>query len=166
MREIRDRLEAELKALEHEFRVELPREIRTAVAMGDLRENAEYQAALERQRFVRARIGQLRTRLAELGSLSLDRVPRDRVGLGSEVKLLNLDTDEELTYRLVFPELADSDKGLISSASPIGRSLIGRRVGETLKIEVPTGTRRFELLALRTAHEQGAGGDASGDGGG
>lgn len=154
MREIRAKLEEELKALERELTVDLPREIKTAVAMGDLRENAEYHAALERQRFVRARIGQLRGRLSELGTMNLEKIPRDRVGLGSSMTLLDLDTDLELTYELVIPELANLDKGLVSIASPIGRGLMGKREGETVSIEVPSGTKQYEILTVRTIHEK------------
>jgi transcription elongation factor GreA len=153
MREIRDKLTAELRDLEREFRVELPKEIRTAVAMGDLRENAEYKAALERQAFVRARIGQLRKRLADIGTLNPSQIPHGKVGLGSRVKLLDLDTDDEVTYRLVFPEIADLERGLLSSASPIGRSLIGREEGDEISVEIPTGIKRFEILELQTAHD-------------
>lgn len=155
MREILERLTAELKGLEYEFRVELPREISTAVAMGDLRENAEYHAALERQAFVRARIGQLRERLAALSSMSLDQIPRDRAGLGSTVRVLDLDSDEEITYELVVPELSDLAKSLISIASPIGRGFAGRKVGDEVTVEVPAGRRRFELLELITLHAKG-----------
>jgi transcription elongation factor GreA len=154
MREIIDKLEAELKPLERELRVELPREIKTAVAMGDLRENAEYKAALERQAFVKARIGQLRERLSALGSIKIDQVPRDRVGLGATVKLLDLDTDKELTYRLVFPEIADLEKGLLSVASPIGRALMGKQAGDCATVEIPSGTREFEILELKTVHDE------------
>jgi len=157
MREIRDKLEAELRGLEHEFRVELPREIKTAVAMGDLRENAEYHAALERQRYVKARIAQLRQRLGELGSMNLDRVPRDRVAIGSTVVLLDLDTDAEVTYELVIPELADIDKGLVSVASPIGRGLMGRGEGDEVTIQVPSGSRRYEVVELKTLHDKRGG---------
>jgi transcription elongation factor GreA len=153
MRDIIAKLEAELRPLERELRVELPREIKSAVAMGDLRENAEYKAALERQAFVKARIGQLRQRLAAVGSISLEQVPSDRVGIGSTVTLLDLDTDEELTYRLVFPEIADLDNGLLSIASPIARCLMGKKAGDTAKVEIPSGTRRFEVLELKTAHD-------------
>jgi len=154
MREIKDRMTAELKALEHEFRVELPKEIGTAVAMGDLRENAEYKAALERQSLVKARIGQLRERLATLNSMNVDQIPRDRVGFGSSVTVLDLDSDLEITYELVVPEVADSTKGLISVASPIGRSLVGSRAGDEVVIEVPSGRRRYEVLELRTIHDK------------
>jgi transcription elongation factor GreA len=154
MREIKERLASELKLLEHEFRVELPREIGTARAMGDLRENAEYHAALERQSYVRARIGQLRAQLASLNTVRIDQVPRDRVGLGSTVTLLDLDSDEELTYELVVPELADLARGLISVASPIGKSLLGRLVSDAVTIQIPSGSRRFEILALRTIHHK------------
>ena len=155
MREVRELLEGELHKLEHEYRVELPREIRTAVAMGDLRENAEYHAALERQTYVRARITQLRQRLSELNAINLAAVPRDRAGIGSKVTLLNLDTDEELTYELVFPEVADLEAGLISIASPIGQGLVGRVPGDEVHVKIPTGERRFEILALRTLHDNG-----------
>jgi transcription elongation factor GreA len=152
MREIKERLTSELKLLEHEFRVELPREIKTAVSMGDLRENAEYHAALERQTYVRARIGQLRERLASLNSLNLGQVPRDRVGLGSRVTLRDSDRDKEVCYELVFPEIADLERGLISVASPIGRSLLGKRPGDEVQIETPAGAKRFEILDLETVH--------------
>lgn len=155
MREIRLKLESELKKLEHEFRVELPKEISTAVAMGDLRENAEYKAALERQTYVRARIGQLRKRLGELSAINLSAIPRDRVGIGSRVKLLDLDTDEEVTYELVFPEVSDLETGLISVASPVGQGLLNREEGDEISIRIPSGTKRFELLELRTVHENG-----------
>jgi transcription elongation factor GreA len=152
MQEIKDKLKAELKGLERELRVELPREIRTAVAMGDLSENAEYKAALERQAYVKARIAQLRDRLASLATTSMQQIPTDAVGLGSTVTLLDLDTDEELTYELVFPEVADSDNGMLSIASPIGRSLMGHREGDTVKVKIPSGSRKFEVLELRTLH--------------
>ena len=156
MREIKDRLSAELKSLEHEFRVVLPKEIGTAVAMGDLRENAEYHAALERQRFVKARIGELRERLASLNSINLNQVPKDKVGLGSSVTLDDLDTGDEVSYELVVPEVADLAKGLISIASPIGKSLLGLGEGEEVTIEIPSGRKRFEVVELRTIHDKKA----------
>ena len=154
MREIKERLNAELRALEHEFRVELPKEIKAAVAMGDLRENAEYKAALERQSFVKARIGQLRERLGTLNSINMSQLPRDRAGLGSRLRLLDLDSDQEISYRLVFAELADLKSGLISIASPIGKSLVGTKAGDEVKIRTPSGQRHFEVLDLVTAHDQ------------
>ncbi len=154
MREIRKKLADELKALEREFRIELPREIKTAVAMGDLSENAEYKAALERQQYVRARIGQLRGRLTELGTLKLDRVPKDRVGLGSEVVLLDTDTGAEETFEMVIPEAADAEAGRVSMASPIGRGLLGKRQGDRVAISIPSGVRRFEIVELRTLHDR------------
>jgi transcription elongation factor GreA len=154
MREVIERLTEELKALEHELRIELPKEIRTAVAMGDLRENAEYHAALQRQAFVRARIGQLRERLGELRLINLSQIPKGKVGLGSTVTLLDRDTEQEVTYELVIPEVADLNNGLISVASPIGRSLMGREEGDMVTIEVPSGRKRFELLELRTIHDK------------
>jgi len=159
VREILDILETELKRLEHEFRVELPREIKTAVAMGDLRENAEYHAALERQAYVRARIGQLRERLGALSTINLDQVPRDRAGMGSRLRLLDLDSDEELVWRLVFPEIADLDKGLLSIASPIGKALVGLQEGDEVEVTIPSGTRNFEVLELKTVHDLDEGGE-------
>jgi len=153
MERVKNRLAEELKALEFELRVELPREIKTAVAMGDLRENAEYHAALERQNFVKARVVELRERLAELSLIRSDQIPKDRVGLGSAVTLLDLDTDAEVRYELVVPELTDLSKGLISVASPIGKSLLGLREGDDVTIAIPSGSRRFEVLAFRTIHD-------------
>jgi transcription elongation factor GreA len=156
MQKIKELLTAELKALEREFRVELPKEIKTAVAMGDLRENAEYHAALERQSYVKARIGQLRERLGALNTLNLDRLPHDRAGLGSRVTLLDLDSGTQVKYELVFPEVADLGQGLISIASPIGKSLLNRQEGEEVTIRTPKGKKRFELLALVTIHAKDA----------
>ena len=154
MREIIKMLSGQLSELEHEFRVELPKEIAAAVAMGDLRENAEYHAALERQSFVKARISQLRERLGVLGTMSLDQVPRGCSGLGSTLQLLDLDSDEEIEYTLVIPEVADLSKGLISMASPIGRSLMGRKLGAEIQVKIPSGERNFEILKLVTLHEK------------
>lgn len=153
MEAVRNRLLEELKSLERELRVELPKEIKAALAMGDLRENAEYHAALERQGFVRARIGQLKARLGELGTMNLANVPKDRVSIGSKVTLLDLDRDEEITYELVFPELADHPKGLVSIASPIGKGLVGKTEGEVVTIRIPAGQKRFEVLEFTTLHE-------------
>ena len=154
MEQMMARLASELKALEREFRVDLPLEIKTAVAMGDLRENAEYHAALERQAFVRARIGQLRERLAVLSSMNLDQVPKDRAGLGSSVKLLDLDNDREVDYELVVPEMADPEQGRLSIASPIGKSLVGKQPEDEVTIETPAGRKNFELLELKTIHDK------------
>ena len=152
MERVKGRLSQELKALERELRVELPREIKTAVAMGDLRENAEYHAALERQNFVKARVVALRGRLAELSLIRTDQIPRDRIGLGSSVTLLDLDTDDEVNYELVVPELAELDRGLISVASPIGKSLLGLREGDDVTIAIPSGKKRYEVLGFRSIH--------------
>ncbi|MDB4324836.1 transcription elongation factor GreA [bacterium] len=154
MQEIIDILKGELTKLEYEFRVELPREISTAVAMGDLRENSEYKAALERQAFVRARIGQLRERLSALSSMSLDRIPTDKAALGSTVRLLDQDSDEEITFELVVPEMSNLDKGLISIASPIGKAIMGSKAGDDLTVTTPSGTREFEVLDLKTVHDK------------
>jgi len=153
MRQIIETLQSELKELEFEFRVELPREIATAVAHGDLRENAEYKSALERQAFVRARISDLRERLSALSSMNMSQISKDKAGLGSLVLLLDQDTDDEIRYELVIPEMVDLDKGRISVASPIGRSIVGLEEGDEVTVTIPNGKRNFELLELQTLHD-------------
>jgi transcription elongation factor GreA len=153
MEELKKRLQVEIAALELELRTELPREISRARAHGDLSENAEYHAAKERQRFVEARMGQLQKRLRDLSMVDLSKIPQDRVGLGSEVVVLDIDKDEQVTYRLVTSEDADAAKGLISTTSPIGRGLLGKRVGDAVRIAIPGGAREMEILRLTTIHE-------------
>jgi transcription elongation factor GreA len=147
-------LETELKALERELRVELPKEIKRALAMGDLRENAEYQAALERQSFVRARIGQLKNRLADLSNIRLEDIPTDRIGLGSVARVLDLDEDKEISYEFVVPDAADPASGKISMSSPLGKGLSGHQVGDEVMIQVPSGQRTYEVLSLQTIHQR------------
>lgn len=154
MQKVLDQLSDECRSLERELRIDLPREIKAALAMGDLKENAEYHAALERQAYVKARIGQLRTRLSELGSVNMAMIPRDKVSLGSQVGLLDLDSDKEIRYELVVPELAESRDGLISVASPIGKGLMGRKVGDEVSIRIPSGTKNYEILELSTVHDR------------
>ena len=153
MQKIIDKLTLELQGLERELRIELPREIKAAVAMGDLRENAEYHAALERQTFVKSRIGQLRERLGSLTSMNMSQIPTDAVGLGSKVSLLDLDHDSKVSYELVIPEVADLNLGLISVASPIGRSLLNKQAGDEVSIVTPGGTKNFQILELTTIHD-------------
>ena len=153
MEDLKKKLEEQIAALDYELHVELPREISKARAHGDLSENAEYHAAKERQGHVNARLGQLRQRLRELSMIDISRIPRDRVGLGSNVVVLDLDKDEEITYYLVTSEDADVAKGRISTTSPIGRGLLGKKVGDTVRIQIPDGTRELEILKLTTIHE-------------
>ena len=129
--------------------------------MGDLRENAEYKAALERQSYVRSRIGQLQQRLSELSRLKLDSLPRDRIHLGSLVRVVDLETDEETTYELVIAENADASRGRISIASPIARGLMGREAGDEVRIRTPSGVRNLEIVSVETHHDR-QGGDGSG----
>lgn len=148
------KLQDEITALEYELRNELPKEILKARAHGDLRENAEFHAAKERQRFVDARLSQLRIRVSELAMIDLSKIPADRVGLGSTVVVLDLVKEEEITYKLVTSEDADVTKGLLSTSSPIGRGLLGKRVGDEVKITIPDGVRRLEILSLKTIHDE------------
>lgn len=153
MEDLKKKLQDEIAALEYELRNELPKEILKARAHGDLSENAEYHAAKERQAYVNARLGQLQARLRDFMMIDFSKIPRDRVGLGSEVKVLDLDKDEESTYTLVTSEEADATQGKISTSSPIGKGLLGKRVGDTVKIQIPGGFREMEILSLATIHD-------------
>ena len=146
------RLEGEIKALERELTRELPKEIQRARELGDLRENAEYHAAKERQLLVEARIGMLRTRVAEIALINLDRLPHDRAALGSTVLLRAVDGGT-VSYELVMPEDADATKGWVSTASPIGRAIVGREEGDEIAVKTPNGVREFEIIKLTTIHQ-------------
>jgi transcription elongation factor GreA len=151
---IKKKLHDEIKALEHELAHELPAEIKKAVALGDLSENAEYHMAKQRQDFVNARLGQLKRRMAELSLVNLANIPRDRAGFGSTVVVYDSTKDEEIEYRLVTSEESDVAQGLISTTSPIGRGLVGKRVGDVATIVTPNGKRELELLKLTTVHDE------------
>jgi transcription elongation factor GreA len=156
MEDLKKKLQEEIAALEYELRNELPKEILRARAHGDLSENAEYHAAKERQAYVNARLGQLQARLRDLSMIDVSKIPRDRVGLGSQVVILDLDKDEQQTYNLVTSEEADVANGKISTSSPIGKGLLGKKVGDTVKIQIPDGVRELEILSLRTIHDSAA----------
>ena len=151
---IKKQLLKEIKALEHELAHELPAEIKKAAAMGDLSENAEYHMAKQRQDFVNARLGQLKRRMAELSLVNLSNIPRDKAGFGSTVVVYDATKDEELVYRLVTSEESDVAKGLISTTSPIGRGIVGKRVGDVAVIHTPNGKRELEILKLTTIHDE------------
>lgn len=151
--EMRDKLGKEIEALSYELTVTLPQAIATAVAMGDLRENSEYKAALERQQLVQARLGQLHQRLNQLTQLAGTEAPLDRVGLGSRVTVTDLATGDQDTYVLVLPEMMDIDAGHISLASPLGRALRDGRVGDEVELRLPTGRRGLRIVELVTVHE-------------
>lgn len=153
MEDVKKRLQDEVAALEYELRNELPKEILKARAHGDLSENAEYHAAKDRQGFVNARLNQLKQRLAEVSMIDFSRIPRDRVGLGSRVVVLDMKKDEEVTYNLVTSEETDAAHGRISTSSPIGRALLGKEVGDTVRVQIPGGVKEFEILKLTTMHD-------------
>lgn len=152
--DIKRRLQEEIQTLETELRIELPKEILRAREHGDLRENAEYKAAKERQSFLDARIAQLHRRLAALNMVKLDRIPRDKVGLGSTVSVRQEDSGEEKVYEIVVPEDSDPTIGRISPSSPIGKCLLGAEEGDTVEVRVPAGTREYEITKLVTIHDQ------------
>jgi transcription elongation factor GreA len=156
---IKKQLLEEIKILEHELSHELPAEIKKAVSMGDLSENAEYHMARQRQDFVNARLGQLKRRMAELSLVNLANIPRDKAGFGSTIVVYDSTKDEEIVYRLVTSEESDVSKGLISTTSPIGRGLVGKRVGDTAMIVTPNGKRQLEVLKLTTIHDEAGEGD-------
>lgn len=153
MEDVKKKLQDEITALERELRAELPKEISRARALGDLSENAEYHAAKERQSFVDARLSQLKTRLRDLSMVDMTKIPRDRVGLGSQVVVLDVHKDEEITYNLVTSEEADAATGRISTSSPIGKGLLGKQVGDTVRIQIPGGVREMEVVSLTTIHD-------------
>ncbi len=154
MEDLKKKLQDEISALEFELRNELPKEILKARAHGDLRENAEFHAAKERQRYVDARLAQLHARLSELSMLDVSRIPRDKAGLGSEVLVLDVAKNQEIKYKLVLSEESDVAKGLISTSSPIGKALLGRVVGDEVSVPAPGGAKLLEILELTTIHDQ------------
>jgi transcription elongation factor GreA len=150
---IKKKLLEEIATLERELTVDLPQEIKKAVAMGDLSENAEYHMAKQRQEFVNARLGQLKKRMGELSLVNMANIPKDKVAFGSTIDVYDNQKDEKLTYKLVTSEESDVSKGLISTTSPIGRSLMGKKVGDTATVVTPNGNRELEILKLVTIHE-------------
>lgn len=152
--EIREKLDDEMGRLDHELTRVLPERIRIAVELGDLRENAEYKAALERQQFVQARMSHLSQRQSELSQIDVDNLPSDRVGFGSKVSVEDLDMKEVWNFTIVAGDFLDLDAGQISLASPIGRGLLGARLDEEVAVSLPIGERRYKILKLRTLPEQ------------
>ena len=151
---IKKQLQAEIQVLEHELAHELPAEIKKAASLGDLSENAEYHMAKQRQVFVNARLGQLKKRMAELSLVNLANIPRDRAAFGSTIVIYDTSKDEEIIYRLVTSEESDVTKGLISTTSPIGRSLVGKKVGDVATVVTPNGKRELEILKITTIHDE------------
>lgn len=152
--QIKQQLTQEVEQLNHELNVVLPDALKKALQQGDLRENGDYHAALERQQFVHARLSHLRSRLAKLSQIDLSKVPRDKIGLGSRVDVQDAETKDRETYELVIPDAMDMDAGHVSVASPLGRGLLDHRAGETVTIRLPAGTRKLKVLKVVTLHQQ------------
>ena len=150
---IKKKLKDELEILEHELSHDIPKELKKAVAMGDLSENAEYHMAKQRQEYLKARIRQLGKRLADLSMINMNNIPRDRVGLGSTVTVFDSTKDEEMVYSLVTSEESDVAAGKISTTSPIGRCLLNKKVGDTAQVVSPNGNRELKILKLSTIHD-------------
>jgi transcription elongation factor GreA len=153
MQDIMKSLQEQIKALEYELTTELPAEIKKAVAMGDLSENAEYHMAKQRQEFVKARVRQLGKRLADLSMVNMNNIPKDKVGLGSTVKVYDNTKNEEIEYNIVTSEESDVATGKISTTSPIGRALLNKKVGDSAMVVTPNGNRELEILSLTTIHD-------------
>ncbi len=151
---IKKKLQDEITTLEYEMNVDLPKELMKARAHGDLKENAEFKYAKERQGYVSARLGQLKKRLGDIGMLNLSNIPADRTGYGSRVWVLDVKKSVEIEYKLVSTEEADVAQGLISTTSPIGKALLGRNVGDEVKVQTPAGIKEFEVVRLKTIHEE------------
>lgn len=152
--DIKRKLEEEIRVIQHELTKELPKELKKAIALGDLSENAEYQSAKQRQEILNAKLAQLRKRLADVAMINFDRIPRDRASYGSIVVLYDLQKNAEITYKLVSSEESNIRKGLISTTSPIGRGLLNKREGDMAKVHTPGGLKEFEILSLTTIHDQ------------
>ena len=152
--ELKQKLGEEVERLQHELNVVLPNEIRKAVELGDLRENSEYKSALERQQFVQARLGQLRQRLSKLSQIDPSQISTDKVGLGSRVVVEDEATGQRETYNLVFGDAPEFEEGNVSMASPIGKSLVGKGVGDTTVLKLPASLRRLKIVELLTIHDQ------------
>jgi transcription elongation factor GreA len=153
--QIKKKLQDEMNTLEHELNHELPKELKKAVALGDLSENAEYHMAKQRQEFVKARLRQLGRRLADLSLINMNNIPKDKIGLGSTVRVYDNDKNEEVKFQLVTSEESDVAAGKISTTSPIGRALLNKKVGDTAVIITPNGKREMEVLSLTTIHDEG-----------
>jgi transcription elongation factor GreA len=151
--QLKAQLGAEAERLQHELNVTLPAEIRKAVEHGDLRENSEYKAALERQQFVQARLGQLRQRLSKLSSIDVSQIPNDKVGLGSEVTVEDESTGSQEKYNLVFGDSVEFEEGHVSMSSPIGLALVGKGVGDSTILKLPSMVRRLKIVSLKTIHQ-------------
>jgi transcription elongation factor GreA len=151
---IRQKLQQEIDAFEHELNVDLPKEIAVARAHGDLSENAEYKYAKERQGFVNAKLGDLKRRMGDLGMLNLSNIPKDRSGYGSRLVVMDLQRNVKIEYKLVSSEESDVEKGLISTTSPIGRALLNRKVGDEVQVATPAGQKEFEIVRLVTIHDE------------
>jgi len=150
---LKQKLGEEVEKLQYELNVILPNEIRKAVELGDLRENSEYKAALERQQFVQARLGQLRQRLSKLSSIDPTQIPRDKAGLGSKVVVEDQKTKQRETYYLVFGDALEFQEGHVTMASPIGRALLGQGVGDVAFLRLPSMVRQLKVVELKTLHD-------------
>ncbi|PYV59049.1 MAG: transcription elongation factor GreA [Acidobacteria bacterium] len=154
--QIKKKLQDEINTLEHELSHELPKELKKAVALGDLSENAEYHMAKQRQEFVKARLRQLGRRLADLSLINMNNIPKDKVGLGSTVRVYDNTKNEEVEYKLVTSEESDVAAGRISTTSPIGKALLNKKVGDSAIVVTPNGNREMDILTLTTIHDQAA----------
>lgn len=153
LEDAKKKLTDEIEELNHELTVTLPATLEKALELGDLRENGDYHAAIERQQFIGARLNQLRMRLGQLAQIDLSEIPGDRVGFGSTVVVQDMATKEKETYELVVPDAMDLDRGDVSIASPLGRGLLNGKVGDKVVINLPMGVRKLKIVELTTFHD-------------
>jgi transcription elongation factor GreA len=158
-----DRLKNELAEVQRELQHDLPARLEEARAHGDLRENAEYEAAKHRQGMLRARVAQLQTRIRELSVYTIAQIPRDRISYGSRVTVEDVDSGERVEYRLVFPEEVDASAGLISISSPIGQGLMNKGEGDEVTVQTPGGRKAYQVVGVVTLHQQAEGERAPGE---
>jgi transcription elongation factor GreA len=151
---ILDKLDEDLAQSQRELQVDIPKAILTAREHGDLSENAEFKAAKERQMFLESRVSLLQKRISDIMSINVDQIPKNRSGLGSTLKLKNLDNGDEKIYYLVFPEEVDPDLGKLSTASPVGRAMVGKQKGDEIIVSLPDGKIEFEVLQVTTIHDK------------
>lgn len=153
---LKQKLTDEAEKLRFELNITLPNEIRKAVELGDLRENSEYKAALERQQFVQARLGHLTKRLSKLSSIDESQIATDAVGMGSKVVVEDQATKTKESYHMIFGDAEDFDEGQVTMSSPIGRALLGKKLGELVLLKLPSGKRNLKIVKLTTIHEGAA----------
>jgi len=148
----KNKIREELDKIKYEFKIEVPKKIAEAREYGDLKENAEYHAARERQGFLKAKIAQLTEQMAKLSEIDLSNIPHDSIAYGSIVTVLDLEMDDEIIFNFVSQDEVDPSQGKISLSSPIGNALQGCKAGQQVDVKIPAGIRKYKIIKLVTVH--------------